>query len=244
MVHPAGRDVAGRHRVDAHSGVRPFGRCGLGQAHHPGPRRPAVPHRRHRAPDVGDDVDDRATMLAHRLPIAFARHQEAAGQVGPDHRIPALGADRFQRRDELAAGIVHQRVDPAVHQHDRLHRVLHRLFVADVAGMEGGAPAVGGDLAGHVVQLVELAADQHHLGAERGQFMRGAAADARTAAGDQDHFLPEQARGEDRAVAIGGCHGESPAEGGKEAAAPAGRRHPAGRMRGRRRKDLSKCLYF
>jgi hypothetical protein len=66
-------------------------------------------------------------------------------------------------------------------------------FLADVAGVETHAAALGHDLAGHVLQLVELAADQHHVGAQRGQFMRDAAADAGAAAGDDDDLAGKQA---------------------------------------------------
>ena len=97
----------------------------------PGARRARVAHARHAAPHVGDDVDDRAARLAravvqHPLVDALARDQEAAGQVVADDRVPALGADRRERRGELAAGVVDERVDAAVAREYGGDRRLHR----------------------------------------------------------------------------------------------------------------------
>ncbi len=66
--------------------------------------------------------------------------------------------------------------------------------------MEAGTPAVGHDLAATVSQLLQLAPDQHHVRAERRQLVRGAAADAGAAAGDENDLAGEQARAEDGAV--------------------------------------------
>ena len=53
------------------------------------------------------------------------------------------------------------------------------------------------DLGLHRLQLVGLAAHQHHVRAQRGEFVRAAAADARAAAGDDEHLACEQVRRED-----------------------------------------------
>jgi hypothetical protein len=53
------------------------------------------------------------------------------------------------------------------------------------------------------VELFLLAADQHHVRAEAGELVRGAAADARAAAGDDDGLAPEQVRPEDGLVSHG-----------------------------------------
>ena len=60
--------------------------------------------------------------------------------------------------------------------------------------------AAGLDLGLHGGELVELAADQRDRGAERRQLVRGAAADAGAAAGDDDDLAGEQAGREDGSV--------------------------------------------
>ena len=123
---PLGSDVARCHGIHAHAAARPFQRGGLGEAHHARARRAAVAHAGHGAPHVGHDVDDGATVRLHALHVALARHQEAAGEVGVEHRLPALGADVLQRRDVLAAGVVHQAVDAPMRADDGGHHGAHR----------------------------------------------------------------------------------------------------------------------
>ena len=71
--------------------------------------------------------------------------------------------------------------------------------------MEAREAAVGHDFAGDVVQLVQLAADQHHMRAQRRQLVRDAAADARTAAGDDDHLALERPGGKHGTVVRASC---------------------------------------
>src|SRR5690606_21025255 len=62
--------------------------------------------------------------------------------------------------------------------------------------------AVGHDFAGHLLEFLELAAHQHHVRAERGEFVRGATADARAPAGDHDDPAGEHAGRENGTVAL------------------------------------------
>jgi hypothetical protein len=141
-----------------------------------------------------------SAFLQHPLADAFAREQEAAGQVVAHDGIPALGADRRQRRVELAARVVDERVDAAVAREHGRNRRLHLRLFADVALM-GRAGAAGVlDLALDRGELVGLAADDGHRGAERRQLVRSAAADPRAAAGDQRHLPSHQAGREDRSI--------------------------------------------
>ena len=68
--------------------------------------------------------------------------------------------------------------------------------------MGGGLAAVLGDLGGDRGELLGLAADQGHGGAQAAELVGRAAADAAAAAGDDDHLAGEQALAEDRLV----CH--------------------------------------
>lgn len=193
MVHAARSDVARGDRVDTHATRRPFDGCGLGEAHHAHAGRTAVTHARHRAPHVRDDVDDRTAVRLHALSITFARNEESAREVGVEHRTPAFGADRLERRDVLPARIVHERIDPTVRGKDRANHRRHRRLVTDVARLRRGTAAVFGDLFSHTLELARITADQHHHRAEMRQFMRGAAPDARAATGHNHDPAFEQA---------------------------------------------------
>ena len=109
LVEPGRRDPAGRHRVHAHR--RPFERRRLGEIEHAGARGARMAHAGHAVPHVGDHVHDRAAVLLHPLRVGFARHQEAAGEIGAHHRVPALRGNLLQRRAELPARIVDQEID-------------------------------------------------------------------------------------------------------------------------------------
>ena len=137
------------------------------------------------------------------LRVALARHEEAAGEIRAHHRVPAVGADSLQRRGELAAGVVDQRVDAAVpFEHGGDGRA-HRGLVADVAGMRARGAARGLDLGAHRGELVGLAADEGDRRAERSQLVRRAAPDARAAAGDDGDLAREQVAAEDGLVGQG-----------------------------------------
>ncbi|MNF97240.1 hypothetical protein D3C84_800600 [compost metagenome] len=86
-------------------------------------------------------------------------------------------------------------------EHRRDHG-LDRLLVADIADLQAGAAAVLADLLAGGLEFLQLAPDQHHMGAQGGQLMGGAAADAAAAAGDQNGLAGKQVGLEDRVV----CH--------------------------------------
>ena len=71
----------------------------------------------------------------------------------------------------------------ATHRRDRL---LHLRFFADVEGVRLAGTAGRLDLALHHVELLRLAAGDRHMRAEGRELVRGAAADAAAAAGDDD----------------------------------------------------------
>ena len=80
------------------------------------------------------------------------------------------------------------------------HDLAHALFLADVGGVAARRAARVGDLARDRFQLLRLAADQRHARAERGQFMRRAAADAAAGAGHDAGLALEQFRAKDRLI--------------------------------------------
>ena len=197
-VEAARGDPARRDRVDAHR--RPLERRRLGEVEHAGARRARVAHARHAVPHVGDDVDDRAAarravavVLEHPLGDALARHQEAAGEVVAHHRVPALGADRRERRRELAAGVVHQRVDAAVGARappppspaPRPRRGCRRHATSRCRRRPRSRRCTASSLSSVRPTIATR-------GAERRQLVRGAAADARAAAGDEGDLAGEQ----------------------------------------------------
>jgi hypothetical protein len=202
VVHAAGSDVTRRHRIHAHTAWGPLHRRGLGEADHAGACRAAVAHAGHRAPHVGHDVDDGAAVLLHGLQVALARHQEAAGQVGVDHRLPALGAGLRQRRDVLAAGVVDQSVDPAMRGQHLAATVAHHILLADVAHMVLACPPSCVISACDRLQLVRLAADQRHRAPSAASSCAVQRPMPEPAAGDNDH----QVGGKNRTV----CHGNRP----------------------------------
>ena len=157
-------------------------------------------HAGHAHPDVGQHVDDGAAIGCHRLVVDLAAHQEAAGQVVAHHRVPALGRNVLERRGELPAGVVDQAVDAAMRGQHVGDGLLDGFFLANVAYMAGGAPADFGDFTRHGFELFDLAADQRDAGAQRHEFMGGAAADAGAAAGDKHGLAGKKARTEDGLV--------------------------------------------
>jgi hypothetical protein len=73
-------------------------------------------------------------------------------------------------------------------------------LVADVGGVHRAASADGLDLALDRLELFQRAADDRHPRTERRQLVRGAAADARAAAGDESNLAGEQVGAENGAV--------------------------------------------
>src|SRR3990167_2843629 len=84
----------------------------------------------------------------------------------------------------------------------RLDHGLDRLLVADIADLQAGAAAVLADLLAGGLEFLPLAPDQHHMGAQGGQLMGGAATDAAAAAGDHNDLAVEQVGLEDRVVCL------------------------------------------
>jgi hypothetical protein len=130
----------------------------------------------------------------------FPGHQETADEVGAQHGFEAFLIDRSQRRWVLAAGIVDQSMDRPVLGDQLFDQLLHRFFIADIAGLPVGTATVLGDFSGDLFQLFRFAPDQQHIGTEGCQFMGGAAPDTAAATGNDDGLAAEQIGVENRRV--------------------------------------------
>ncbi len=190
-VQPRRGDQPGRHLVDPHAGAAPLGRGRHGEVGHAGAGGAGVGHAGEAAAVLGGDVDDRAAVLAHPGVEHLAHHVEGADEVVADHRLEAPGRDLLERGGELAAGVVDQAVDAAVAVEHEADGRLDLRRVADVAGREVACSTalahVGGDLGGDGLQLGLRPAQDHHLGAEAGQLVGDAPADAAAAPGHHHH---------------------------------------------------------
>jgi hypothetical protein len=116
------------------------------------------------------------------------------------HRIKALGTDAMQRRRKLPARVVDQTINAAKARHDLAHHRFHALFVANIDHVASGQTLRLHYLLRYCLQLVQSAAHQHHLRAQAGQLMRGAAPHARACAGDDDKLPVKQASAVNTAV--------------------------------------------
>ena len=99
----------------------------------PGLGRRGVRHERPAAVVQGHrDRDDAAAALRLHHRVDRLAAVEGAVEIGLDHRAPGVGRQRRGRRVEVAGGVVHQEVDPAVLPGDPLHHARDRLGLAHV----------------------------------------------------------------------------------------------------------------
>ena len=127
-----------------------------------------------------------AVVVEHPLGDALARHQEAAGQVVAHDRVPALGADRRERRRELAAGVVDEAVDAAVaREHGRDGRPAPRLRRGCRRRASSRRRPPLRSRRAPPASFSALRPTIATRAPSDGQLVRGAAADARAAAGDE-----------------------------------------------------------
>ena len=82
---------------------------------------------------------------------------------------------------------------------------LHRLLIAYVERVMRGLRALAGKLGGNRFEPLGVATGEGDRGAERRQLVRGAAADAGAASGDE-HDAPGEQTGAERAAIVGGGH--------------------------------------
>src|SRR6202041_1926692 len=150
--------------------------------------------------EFGDEITIGAAMGLHPGVVDFAHEDKAAGQVVADHGLEAPGRNGLHRRAKLAAGIVDQSVDPAVRAKHRIDRGNDHRLVADIADMAGDPAAILLDLGLDLGELFGGASQDRDVGAERCELMRGAAADAAAATGDDNGLIPEQIGPKDRSI--------------------------------------------
>src|SRR3954469_929712 len=96
-------------------------------------------------------------------------------------------------RDESRCRVVDENIERRLAP-DGVHHALDGGAIADIAGDRGDLAAVlFAHLARRRLEPIELAAADHELGAEREETVRHCSTEARTAAGDEDALVLEQA---------------------------------------------------
>src|SRR5437868_6571559 len=151
-------------------------------------------HVGHAVPHLRDHDDDRsAALLLHPLQIDLACKQKAAAEIGAQHTVPAFRRYRLKRCKELSAGVVDEKIQPAEIAERRAHHLADLLFLADIGGVNPRAAAGLGNFTRHRLELFGSAADQPDAGAERGELMRRAAADAAAASGNKSRLSRQKA---------------------------------------------------
>ena len=158
-----------------------------------GSRGTVVSHAGHAAIVVGADVHDVAAVRVETLVEHFARRQEVARQVVGEHCIPAVQGELREFGGKLPTRRVDESVNTTVRVEDARDELAHVSLIAQFARVtaEHGA-AVFDDLVAGAVELFERAAGEHESGTQRGEFMRDAAPEAPSAAGDEDRLAIEQ----------------------------------------------------
>src|SRR5690606_22839138 len=102
---------------------RPFHRQAAAEIHDAGAGRRGVGGLQGAAVDVDHDVDDAAGLaLVAPVPGGGLHHVPGAVEVGVDHRPPAVGRVVHRVLGELATGVVHQHVQPALLGPDGFHQ--------------------------------------------------------------------------------------------------------------------------
>ncbi len=149
-------------------------------------------------PDDRDDVGDAAAAARQHLVAEHLRHVPGAGEVGLDHRVPALRREVARPLRELAAGVVHQQVngaDALLHPH---RQGLDRLPVANVDELRlHASPGRSTNLRRRLLQPLDRARRQHQIGAGLGELLRNHTPEPGAAAGDQRGLSGQQVRIED-----------------------------------------------
>ena len=116
-------------------------------------------------------------------------------QHDAEHGVDRARRQPFGGTGEVAGGVVHQHVDPAVVRPDRLHHCLDRLGIAHVAHDGQDLAAAGGHhLVRRLAQHRLPAARDRQLRAELQEALAHGPAQPGAAAGDQDHLVFEQIR--------------------------------------------------
>jgi hypothetical protein len=145
----------------------------------------------------GDDLHDAPTVAVEHLVPEHLRHVPGTGQVGLDHRLPALRLEVARRLRVLAPGVVDEHVDLPDALLRRGGQGLHRLPLADVH-LGGLHPAAGGrlDLPGRLLQGLRTARRQQQVGARLRQGQGDLPPEPGAAARHQRSAALEQVRGE------------------------------------------------
>jgi hypothetical protein len=148
----------------------------------------------------------------HALRVRLAADDKGAKQVGLEHGAEAVGRDLRRRRDELAAAVVHEVVEPAKLAECGRHRRGHLRLLLDVCRRvvhAADARAVGAQLADRALELDGRARDDGHVAAETEELARDRQPQAGPAARHERSLSRKQPRAEDApgpVIVAGGLH--------------------------------------
>ena len=131
---------------------------------------------------------DRAVVEERRERVDHLHH---AGEVLVDHGLHTLGADLEERREERAAGVVHQDVDGPEFLARAPGEVGHTVGIADIEVHTEDARTECGHVDRGLRQALRLAVADRDVGTERGERGRGRGTDAARRAGDNGDLAVE-----------------------------------------------------
>ena len=211
-----GQRPPGIDLIDADAVAAQRRRRVAGQRHQPALRHGVRPELR--LADVGvdrADVDDRAAAARlHRL-HSLLQQQERGAQVDVDDRVPQLDGRVLEVAARDAGGVVHQHVDAAEALDGQTRDPAAGVDRGEIAGNVHRLPPLVPQPFGNPAGLVGFEAVNHHAGAERGKVLGDAETDAGRGSGDQ------------RDLAVEGCHGRSETTGSIGGRDEHGLDHPA-----------------
>ena len=135
----------------------------------------------------GDDVEDVAGFFGGD-PFAAEdeRAVECAGEDDADYGVEGVGREFFAAGDEIAGGVVDERVDGAEFFFGGGDHAFNGCEVANVGDAVGGLRAFGANVVGGLLQGFFAAAGEKNIGAEFGEAQGHGAAEAGAASGDED----------------------------------------------------------
>ena len=206
LLEHLGVEMAGGHRGHAYARVAPARRELNREGLHSGPGRTGMGHTRHAVMGRERHVHDRArARRSERELEGRLGHVEHALHVQPPHRAPSLVGDQLRRREVLAAGVVHEHVEPPSPLEDRAHqtRCVGRLAHVTRDPLD---PADLADLRGGLLEHIGAAPRDRDRGAAASELLRSRLSQPRSAAGHERDLAFEQPGREHQRCTVARAH--------------------------------------